>query len=293
MMTAQRSTRRSSRGTSTAPTTKHVAPIDDHRFGPWAVVTGASSGIGREFARQIAAAGINVVLVARRQALLDDVGRELSTAYGVEHRVVAADLSQDGFIARLADATRDLDVGLVVSNAGTATPGEFRLLERHDLADLLRLNAFSHMEIAHHFGRRLASRGRGGILLCGAMGAEHGIPYVANDSAAKAYVQSLGESLHVELAPLGVGVTVLIIGPTQTAIIDKFGLAPDAMPMKPMSVEQCASEGLNALRKNRATHLSGRLNRVLRALIPAPLSRLMMGKMMAKALAARGRPVAA
>jgi short-subunit dehydrogenase len=278
--------------TAHAPATAHAASVDKTRFGPWAVVTGASSGIGREFARQIAASGIHVVLVARREALLEQAGREISAEFGVEHRIVVADLSEDGAVDRLASATRDLDVGLVISNAGTATPGEFRLQDRDDLAGLLRLNAFSHMELAHHFGRRLVERRRGGILLCGAMGAEHGIPYVANDSAAKSYVQTLGECLHVELQPFGVNVTVLIIGPTQTAIIDKFGLTPDAMPMKPMSVQQCASEGLRALKKNRRTHLSGRSNRIMRALLPAALSRHMMGKMMAKALAARGQPVA-
>jgi uncharacterized protein len=266
-------------------------PVDRIRFGPWAVVTGASSGIGRAIARQIAASGINVVLVARRRALLEEVGHDVSTEFGVQHRVVVADLSTEGFIDRLAAATSDLDVGLVVSNAGTASPGEFRRLQRQDPTQLLRLNAFSHLEIAHHYSRKLAERGRGGILLCGAMGAAQGIPYLANDSAAKAYVQTLGECLHVELAPLGVNVTVLIVGPTQTAIIEKFGLTPETMPMRPMSAEQCAAEGLEALHKNRATHLSGRINRVMQALIPASLSRRMMGRMMAKALAGRGELV--
>jgi uncharacterized protein len=273
-------------------TKTRARPMDRDRFGPWAVVTGASSGIGRAMAAQIAASGINVVLVARRQALLEEVGRQLSEQCGVHHRVVVADLSTDGFIDHLACATNDLDVGLVVSNAGTASPGEFCRLHRHDLTQMLRLNAFSHLEIAHHYSRRLAERGRGGLLLCGAMGAAHGIPYIANDSAAKAYVQTLGECLHVELAPLGVNVTVLIVGPTQTAIIDKFGLTPDTMPMRPMSAEQCASEGLEALQKNRATHLSGRINRVMQALISTSLSRHLMGRMMAKALAGRGELVA-
>jgi uncharacterized protein len=267
------------------------AHVDAKRFGPWAVVTGASSGIGREFARQLAASGIHVVLVARREALLREVGASITSEFGVKHRVVRADLSEDGFINQLIEATADIDVGLVVSNAGTATPGEFRKFDRDALAQLFRLNAMSHLDIAHHFGRRLANRGRGGVILCGAMGAAHGIPYVANDSASKAYVQTLGECLHVELKPLGVNVSVLIIGPTQTAIIDKFGLAPETMPMKPMSTEQCVYEGLEALRKNRATHLSGRINRIMAAVIPTSLSRSMMGRMMAKALAAQGRPV--
>ena len=261
------------------------ARIDRKQFGPWALVTGASSGIGREFARQVAASGINVVLVARRQALLEEAGKEFAKAYGVQYRVIPADLSKEGFLQPIAQATEDVDIGLVISNAGTATPGEFLKLEREHLASMLRLNALAHLDIAHHFGRRLAKRRMGGLVLCGAMGADHGIPYVANDSGAKAYVQSLGESLHIELKAYNVDVTVLVVGPTQTAIIDKFGLAPKDMPMKPMTTTQCVFEALDALRRRRSSHLNGRINRVMTALIPASVSRRMMGKMMAQTLA--------
>ena len=104
--------------------------IDKKRFGPWALVTGASSGIGKEFARQIAASGINVVLVARRDALLAELGRAISQEFDVQYRALAMDLSQEGFIVGLADATHDIDIGLVVSNAGTGNPGEFLKLDR-------------------------------------------------------------------------------------------------------------------------------------------------------------------
>lgn len=266
-----------------------LAKLDKTRFGPWALITGASSGIGREFARQIAASGINVVLVARREALLREAGAEFSTAYGVEHRLVVVDLSEEGFLSRITSATGDLDIGLVVSNAGTANPGEFLKLDRDELVRLLKLNSLAHMEIAHHFGPGLVQRGHGGIVLCGAMGATQGVPYMANESGAKSYVQSFGEALHVELSPLGVNVSVLIIGPTQTAIIEKIGFDPATMPMKPMAPEQCVFEGLEALKRNRATHLSGRINRIMNALIPARFSRGIMRMLMAKALAARGR----
>lgn len=266
-----------------------LAKLDKGRFGPWAVITGASSGIGREFARQIAASGINVVLVARREALLREAGAEFSEVYGVEHRIVVADLSEEGFLNTLANTTEGLDVGLVVSNAGTANPGEFLKLDRKELVRLLKLNSLAHMEIAHHFGPQLVQRHRGGFVLCGAMGATQGVPFMANESGAKSYVQSFGEALHAELSSFGINVSVLIIGPTQTAIIEKIGFDPAAMPMKPMPVEQCVFEGLEALKRNRATHLSGRMNRIMNALIPASLSRGMMYKMMVKALAARAQ----
>src|SRR6201984_2165613 len=130
--------------------------IDKHQFGPWALVTGASSGIGKEFARQIAASGINVVLVARRDALLAELGRAISQEFDVQYCALAMDLSQEGFIPKLADATDDIDIGLVVSNAGTANPGEFLKLDRQLLGETLRLNTMSHLDMAPYFGRALA-----------------------------------------------------------------------------------------------------------------------------------------
>lgn len=264
------------------------ARIDKNRFGPWALVTGASSGIGREFAEQVAANGINLVLAARRRPLLEEVGRSLTQRYGVKHRVVEADCYQPNLVDKLTEATDGLDIGLVVSNAGTGEPGQFLKKDRASLLTIARLNALSHLEIAHYFGGRLAQRGRGGLLLGGAMGAIHGLPFMAADSASKAFVQALGEALHVEFQPLGVNVTVLVIGPTDTAIIPKFGLDPSTMPMKLMQPEQCVREGLNALVKNRSAYIPGRTNRVMNAIMPASVARRMMGKMLGGAAAKAG-----
>jgi short-subunit dehydrogenase len=266
---------------------KMRAALDKKRFGPWALVTGASSGIGKEFARQIAASGINVVLVARRESLLDEVGQGLAKDFSVRYRNVVADLSQDGFLDKLAEATNDLDIGLVVSNAGTGNPGEFLKLDRQLLQETLRLNTMAHLDVTHHFGAKLAERRRGGIILAGAMGAENGVPCMANDGAAKAYVHTLGEALHYEFKPLGVYVTVLAAGFTNTAVLEKFGLDPKTMPMKPMSVEQCVSEGLSGLLKNRSRIVPGRLNRIMNALVPASLARKMEADMLGKGLASK------
>jgi short-subunit dehydrogenase len=261
--------------------------LDKKRFGPWALVTGASSGIGKEFAHQIAASGINIVLVGRREDLLKEVGVEFSKRYGVEHRVVVLDVSRADFIRQLASATDDLDIGLVVSNAGTGNPGEFLKLDRHLLEETLRLNTMSHLDIAHYFGRKLAERRRGGLILVGAMGAENGIPCMANDGGAKAYVHSLGEALHYEFKPLGVYVTVLAAGVTNTAVLEKFALDPKTMLMKPMSVEQCVSEGLSGLVKNRSRIVPGRLNRIMNALVPASIARKMLADLLGKGLVSK------
>jgi short-subunit dehydrogenase len=264
--------------------------LDKKRFGPWALVTGASSGIGKEFARQIAASGINIVLVARREDLLKEAGVEFSKRYGVEQRVVVLDVSQEDFIGQLASATDDLDIGLVVSNAGTGNPGEFLTHDRQLHRRTLRISTMANLDITHHFGAKLAKRRRGGIVLVGAMGAEAGVPRMANDGAAKAYIHSLGEALHYEFKPLGVYVTVLAAGFTNTAVLDKFGLDPKTMPMKPMSVEQCVSEALSGLRKNRSKVIPGRLNRILNALVPASLARKIEADLIDRGLASKSAP---
>src|SRR5262249_4311310 len=124
-----------------------------------------------------------------------------------------------------------------------------------------------------------------GLLLGGAMGAAQGIPFMAADAGAKALVQSLGESLHVELKRQGIQVMTLVVPPTDTAIIAQFGLDPAAMPMKPMSTAQCVAEALRAFRRRRSLSLPGRLNRILSAVVPGPIARVMAGKMMERTLA--------
>jgi short-subunit dehydrogenase len=219
--------------------------------------------------------------------LLAELGRAISQEFGVEYRALAMDLSREGFITGLADATRDLDIGLVVSNAGTGNPGEFLKLDRQLLQETLRLSTMAHLDIAHHFGQKLGERRRGGIILAGAMGAENGVPCMANDGAAKAYVHSLGEALHYEFKRLGVYVTLLAAGFTNTAVLEKFGLDPKTMPMKPMSVEQCVSEGLSGLLKNRSRVVPGRLNRIMNALVPASLARKLEADLLGKGLASK------
>jgi short-subunit dehydrogenase len=256
-------------------------------YGPWALVTGASSGIGAEFARQLAADGFHVALAARREDLLEELAAELSERFGVATRPIVVDLSEEIAVDRLGSAVGDLDIGLVVSNAGTGNPGHFLKQDHAEQLRLFRLNALAHLNIAYLFGRRLAQRGGGGLLLGGAMGAAHGIPFSANDAGAKALVQSLGESLHVELRRQRVHVMTHVVPPTDTAIIRKFGLDPATMPLKPMSTAQCVSETLRAFRKGRSSFLPGRTNRILRALIPSFIMRVMMGRMIGQTLGKR------
>jgi len=258
--------------------------IDKNVFGPWAIVTGASSGIGKEFASQLAANGLNVVLVARRISILEETGRDLAREFGVRYRAVQADLADDIFLEKVAAATDDLDVGLVVSNAGVSANREFLAAKPASLLESVQLNVVAHLRLTHHYGNRLAKRGRGGLLLVSSLMGLQGVPYMADYAAGKAFILSLGEALHRELERRGVRVTVLLPGPVDTPMLGDLGLMPADLPMRPMSVQRCVSEGLAALASGSATRVTGRMNRVMTTLMPRSMTIKMLGDMNAKIL---------
>src|SRR5215204_1449711 len=103
--------------------------IDRNKFGPWAIVTGASSGIGEEFARQLAASGLNLFLVARRLPLLEALGHQIEKEFHVQSRPVDLDLSDENYIEKLDEATRNRDIGLLISNAGATVYGDFLTID--------------------------------------------------------------------------------------------------------------------------------------------------------------------
>ncbi len=265
-----------------------MTDLTDH--GPWAVVTGASSGIGRSFAECLAAGSVNVVLAARSTDRLTELGAGLTRKHGVHHRVVTVDLSRPDGARRLVDASADLDVGLLVSNAGTGRPGRFLDQDPDDLHARLALNTTTHLELAHGFGRRLVARGRGGMILVSALGARHGLPNMAHDSAAKAYVLNLGEALHHELGPAGVRVTVMLPGNVDTPIIDLLGLDRNRLPVSPLPVDVAVRQTLAALRRGRATVVPDRRLRLATSVVPRSVSIRLNARMLGEAAARLERP---
>ena len=235
------------------------------RYGPWAVVTGASDGIGRETALRLAESGIQVVLVARREAVLRELASALSERFGVETHVVAADLSTQGGVEAVVRETRPLDVGLLVASAGFGTSGSFIASPLQLELELLDVNCRAVMALAHEFGRRFAARGRGGIVLMSSLVAFQGVPRAAHYAATKAYVQSLAEGLHIELAPLGVDVVASAPGPIHSGFASRadmqmgFALAP----------EDVARTTLNALGR-KMTVRPGWLSKFLEAALKLP-----------------------
>jgi short-subunit dehydrogenase len=183
------------------------------RYGPWAVIAGASEGVGAAVARLLGDRGVNVVLVARRQAALDDVAASVRT----NTRTVAVDLSREDAANALVGATDDLEVGLLVYNAG-ADPHSSKFLDKPAgvWQEMVRRNCNTVLGTTHHFASRMAERGRGGIVLVTSGAAWAGGAYIATYSASKAFDLMLGEALWAELHPLGIDVLSMVLGPTNT-----------------------------------------------------------------------------
>ena len=156
-------------------------------YGPWALVTGASSGIGAEFARQLAALGLNLVLVARRRQRLEVLARPLESGNHIEVKAVVADLSQPDFQPLLLAETQSVDIGLLVNNAGIGLANKFldHVLE-NELA-LLNVNCRAVLVLSHLFGRQMAVRRKGGIIFVSSVSGYLATPYEASYAASKVY----------------------------------------------------------------------------------------------------------
>jgi short-subunit dehydrogenase len=206
------------------------------RYGPWAVIAGASEGLGAEFARQLAAAGINVLLVARRADVLERFAQELRQAYGVEAIAAAIDLALPDATERMLAAAAGHKIGLFIFNAGGdghATPYLGKPVK--DWVPLVRRNVLTFMESVHAFAARLAESKRGGMILVSSDAAFGGVSRLAVYSATKAFGLNLGESLWRELRSQGVDVLSLVIGATDTPTLRKV-LKEHSVPAETMAL---------------------------------------------------------
>jgi uncharacterized protein len=188
------------------------------RFGPWALVTGASAGIGEAFARRLAESGVNLVLVARREDRLRKLADDLRSRYSVSTRVVPVDLSQDDFLPAIEQATADVPVGLLVNNAGIATTGNFLDNDLGSELAMLHVNSRAPLILTHHFGRSMRQRGRGGIIFVASTVAFAGVPSMSNYAASKAHNLVFAEGVAKELRHDGISVLALCPGPTRTEL---------------------------------------------------------------------------
>jgi short-subunit dehydrogenase len=200
-------------------------PLPDPSPRQAALVTGASAGIGREIARELAKRSHNLVLVARRKPQLDEVATELSEQHGVRAETIACDLAKPASRARLqGQLTRlGLDVSVLVNNAGFATGGPFHLADAERELQQVRLLVEAVVALTSTFAPGMAERRSGAILNIASTAGMQPMPFSAGYSAAKAYVLAFSEALHYELRPQGVTVTALAPGPVKTEFWDIAG----------------------------------------------------------------------
>ena len=190
-------------------------PLRD-RYGEWALVTGASAGIGAEFARWLARNGVSCALAARRADRLESLAEELRNTWGVETRVVAADLRTPEAAERLADAVSDLEIGMLVNNAGFGAAGLFESQDTEKLRDMVELHCTTPVVLTHRLLAPMRARGRGAIVFTGSIAGRQPIPLHATYAATKGFELLLGEGLFVELRDAGIDVLVVEPGVTDT-----------------------------------------------------------------------------
>jgi short-subunit dehydrogenase len=216
------------------------------QYGPVALVTGASSGIGKSFADLLATQGFDLVLVARRVERLEQMAASYRQAQGINVKVCQIDLTHSTAAQQILDATASLDIGLIISNAGFSIKGEFDKCDAKEMADMLMVNCNTPMQLAHGFVPRLRKRGKGALVLTSSVEGLMGCPYSSAYSSSKALVKSLGEGLWGELTPEGIDVLTLCPGATDTEAMDRLGIDKSKLPnlQSPSEVARLTLENL-------------------------------------------------
>lgn len=227
-------------------------------FGDWAIVTGASSGIGLELTTQLAGAGFNLVINARNPERLKNVERELKSKFNIKIIIVEADVSETTGIEKIIQASQGLNIGLLINSAGYGTSGLFADSSLHEEINMLRVNCEAVLSLTHYFAQKFKQQKRGGIIFLSSVVAFQGVPYAANYAATKAYIQSFAEALAVELKPFGISVLAAAPGPVNS----NFGQRANMQMGKGLQPAQIGAPILNALGKQ-TNVIPGLLSKVL------------------------------
>jgi short-subunit dehydrogenase len=249
-----------------------------------ALVTGASSGIGRSIATQLARRGADLVVVARRRSMLEDLARGLETEHGAKVEILAADLLTDEGLeaveARLRAPERPVD--LLVNNAGFGTFGSFHKLPLGRETDEIRLNVLAPVRLAHAALGAMAERKRGGILNVSSTAGFQPMPFSSTYCSTKSFLNTFSQALHEEAKAVGVHVSALCPGYVRTEFQDVAEVSVSAIPKFAwLDVEKVAALGLAAVDHNRALAVTGGLYKfgvVLNRFLPRPTVRRMAAK---------------
>ncbi|MTI41451.1 SDR family NAD(P)-dependent oxidoreductase [Fulvivirga lutimaris] len=227
-------------------------------YGRWALVTGASSGIGKEICKQLAESTFNLVIVGRNEKHLQNLQSELLAKFNVDVEIIIADLARQEDVYELIKKTSQKQIGLAVLSAGYGTSGQFIENSLSDELNMLDVNCKALTMLAHHFGNRFSTQMAGGLVLLGSLVSFQGVPYAAHYAATKAYVLSLGEALHHELKLNNADVLTACPGPVASG----FGSRADIKMEGAMKPGEIAIPILKALGK-KSVILPGLLTKIL------------------------------
>lgn len=225
-----------------------MAEVDAERYGPWAVIAGGSEGVGAAFAEQLAESGLNLVLLARKPGPLEETAQQ-ARAHGVEVRTVAVDLTAPDALARIREVTDDLEVGLLVFNAGANTYGhEFVTGDLDAFRRVIDLNITAQLALVQHFGAPMRERRRGGLLLVGSLAGFMGQAQISIYAAVKAFCRIFAEGLWLEMREHDVDVVEFVLGVTRTPAMERAGLRMDIPGLHVSEPADVARQALAALR---------------------------------------------
>ncbi len=231
------------------------------KYGPWALVTGASSGLGAEFVRQLAARGLNIVLAARRKERMDVLADRVGQAHSVRTRVIPVDLTAEGGCNRLIEETHALEIGLLINNAGYGLSGQYHALDPDRQVDMTVLNCVVPVLLTNHYLPLMLDRGRGGLIFLASTAAYQPTPYLGTYGATKAFNLMLGECLWREYRKMGVDSLALSPGFTRTEFT-RIANIEDAGPFREATPQDVVATALRTLGK-RPSVVHGLLNKIL------------------------------
>ncbi len=231
------------------------------RYGPWAVIAGGTTGVGEAYSRELAAAGLNLLIIGLEEENLALLAKELPAQHGVEVRTANLDLTAVDLLEQMRALTDDIEVGLLVYNACFLEIGEFVDVELDAHLKALDVNCRGPLILAHLLGRPMAERGRGGILLMASASACHGTAMIASYSASKSFDIAFGEALWEELRHRGVDVLALIAGAMTTPNFCKVTPEDRQHLLRPVDPAGVAREALAALGEG-PVKIPGLMNRI-------------------------------
>ncbi|MBD3190824.1 MAG: SDR family NAD(P)-dependent oxidoreductase [Candidatus Heimdallarchaeota archaeon] len=244
------------------------------KFGPWALIAGASEGMGAAFAKEAARKGLDVILVARREKLLEKLAAEISSRFNVRTRIIPLDLTSPDLLPKIAEKTDNLEIGLLIYNAALSPIGPFLNTSLKNHQKVIDLNCRGPMTLSYYFGEKMKERGEGGIVLMASLAGLQGSPLHAHYSATKAYNINLAESLWYELGKHGVKVITCAAGAIAT---------PNYLASKPknnglfspkvMTPDTVAEKALKRLTKNNPFYIPGCVNKLYHFFMRKFLSR--------------------